>query len=79
MKNYELASPNIRPNSPKSSPNEQTHILPQLEEGPVELEFVDDGREDKSCHDLKFKWICKMFDTSVVMGTHGPETIPNIS
>jgi hypothetical protein len=34
------------------------------------LEFVDDGRQDKSCHDLKFEWICKMF-TSVVMGPTG--------
>jgi len=66
-KNPSLASPDIRPDSPKSSSDEQTYVLPQLEEWPFELELVDDDRQDKSCHDLRFEWLRKMFVTCIVI------------
>ena len=58
---HKLASPDIRPNSPKSSSDEETHILPQLAKRLVELEMklVDDRWQDKSYHDLIFQRLRK--------------------
>lgn len=47
-----LSTPDIRTDSPEGCTDEQTDVLSQLQELPMEPELINHGIEDEASHDL---------------------------
>ena len=49
---YILSSPYVRPDSPERCTNKKAYVLPELEERPLETEFIHDRIKDEPGDDL---------------------------